>query len=353
MNIKNNIGKSLVAVFWLSIGSGMVLLLLAAVNKKNVQLCQDVVVEVNSVDENKFIDEKDVMYLVKAFSKGKIKGEYVANFNLNEIETKLEENVWIKDAELYFDNLNVLNIHIKVRSPLARIITTENGSFYIDETGMIMPLSDRVSARVPVFTGFPEKKNWDKKDSILISDIGSIAAVINKDPFWEAQISQIDITSDQTFELIPVLGNHVVNLGSAKNMEKKLKKLFIFYKEVLTKSGFDKYEKIDIQYEGQVIGKPKGASPLIIDSIKFRSNVDSILRNTKQAIEIAEKDINPEKPSLKNDVVEKDKINKSKSEIPKSNLNPVKTTQSVFQKKERKKEEEKIPKAVMPKKENK
>lgn len=348
MNIKKTISKIVIMLFWIGIGSGMLLLLVAAVNKKNEELCQDVMVEVNSADENKFIDEKDIKYLVKSISKGNIKGEPVSSFNLNDVESKLEKNVWIKDAELYFDNLSVLNIYVKVRSPFARIITIENGSFYIDEAGIIMPLSDKVSARVPVFTGFPEKNKWDKKDSVLLNDIRTIATYINKDPFWEAQVSQIDITAERSFELIPVLGEHVVNLGTAENIETKLKKLFVFYKEVLTKSGFDKYGRIDLQYAGQIVGKPKGASPVMVDSLKVKVNVDSILNGNK----LISNNTNPEKPSMKNDNVDKANVNKSKSEIPNSNLNLVKATQSVFEKNELKKEEKKTPKAVMPQKEN-
>jgi cell division protein FtsQ len=350
VKFKNVISKILVALLWLSVGSGMLLLLVAAVNKKNALLCSDLIIEVNSEDDNKFIDEKDVMYLVKSFTRGKVQGERISEFDLHAIELMLEKNVWVKDAELYFDNLSVLNVAVKVRSPLARIISTENGSFYIDETGMVMPLSDKVSARVPLFTGFPEKKRWDKKDSVLIDEIKAIANCINNDPFWEAQVSQIVITEARTFEMVPVLGDHIVNIGTANDIEKKLKKLFVFYKEVLAKSGFDKYRVIDLQYAGQVVGKPKGSSPLMVDSVAFRKNVESIIEKEKLLNVIANKNTNPEKPSQNADFVEQKPINKTLSDIPKADPDPVKTTQSVFE--EVKKDDKKIPKAVMPKKEN-
>ncbi len=337
-------------MFWVTIASGMLLLLVAAVNKKNEELCKEVYVDINSVDENKFMDEMDVKYLIKAFTKTDLKGEPVSAFDLNALESMLEKNVWINDAELYFDNLNELNIHIKVRSPLARIITTDNGSFYIDETETIMPLSDKVSARVPVFTGFPEKKNWNRADSNLIGEIKTIALSINKDPFWEAQVSQIDIIDSKTFEMIPVIGDHVVNLGSANNIDKKLKKLFIFYKEVLAKSGFDKYGRIDLQYKDQVIGKPKGASTMILDSMKYQLTFASLIEKENEKKEADIKSTNPEKPIIKSDIVEKKPINISLSDVPKTGPDPVKTTQSVF-KKEELNNENKTPKAVMKKKE--
>ena len=50
-----------------------------------------------------------------------------------------------------------------------------------------LPLSDRLSARVPVFTGFPDKKVYSAKDSLLLTDVKNIATYIKNDPFWMAR----------------------------------------------------------------------------------------------------------------------------------------------------------------------
>src|SRR5205085_10412460 len=160
-----------------------------------------------------------------------IKGELVNSFNLHALETKLKQNVWIQNAELYFDNRDVLHITITEKEPVARIFTTEGQSFYIDSTGAKLPLSDKLSAKVPVFTGFPDKKILSEKDSQLLDDVRITANYILHDPFWMAQAAQIDITPQKNFEMVPVIGNHIVRLGNAENIENKFRRLMIFYQQ--------------------------------------------------------------------------------------------------------------------------
>ncbi len=57
------------------------------------------------------------------------------------------------------------------------------------------------------------------------------------DPFWMAQVAQIDITAERTFEMTPVVGNHLVKLGNGEDMDKKFHRLMVFYKQVLSKTG--------------------------------------------------------------------------------------------------------------------
>ncbi len=83
----------------------------------------------------------------------------------------LEHNTWINEAELYFDNKDVLHVTVTEKEPVARIFTATGNSFYIDSIGRKMPLSDKLSARVPVFTGFPEKKVLSAADSVLLNEV--------------------------------------------------------------------------------------------------------------------------------------------------------------------------------------
>ena len=47
------------------------------------------------------------------------------------MEDLLENNVWIRDAELYFDNKDVLHVTVTEREPVARIFTTEENHFIL------------------------------------------------------------------------------------------------------------------------------------------------------------------------------------------------------------------------------
>jgi cell division protein FtsQ len=277
MNAKAAIRKALFISVWLTIGAGMLTLLIAAIGKKNHGLCRDYSITIKSRQNNFFIDEKDVQKLLVAAMNGNIKGQQVSLFHLHQLEQLLEDNDWVNDAELYFDNHDVLHISITEREPIARIFTIAGNSFYIDSIGRKMPLSDKMSARVPVFTGFPERKIMAGKDNLLLNDVRTMAKFIYNDPFWLALAAQVDITPEKTFEMIPVVGNQIIKLGNGENIDQKLHRLFIFYKQVLSKTGFDKYKVIDVQYAGQVIGSKQPANTKV-DMVQLRKNVEKLLQ---------------------------------------------------------------------------
>jgi cell division protein FtsQ len=353
VNTGKAIRKFLFISVWLMIGGGMVTLLLAAIGKQKKDQCRDYSIIIKTAKQNLFVDEKNVQQLLMAGTGGKIKGQQLSSINLHQLEQLLEDNHWIKDAELYFDNRDVLHITVTEREPIARIFTIEGSSYYIDSSGQRMPLSDKMSARVPVFTGMPEMKRPTKKDDILFGEVKTAAQFIINDPFWMAQVSQIDITpgpstsSGWNFEMIPVVGNHLVKLGDGENIAQKFHRLFVFYNEVLSKAGFEKYKTIDVQYAGQVIGV-KGNSNSKIDLAQLRTNINKLLQQAKQNENdtIAATKMIIEKPTIQIDslTAEKKKVTKPVEKIidRPSSPNPVKSFL--------KPEEKKVPKAVMQKK---
>ncbi|MEO6612289.1 MAG: hypothetical protein ABIT05_06110 [Chitinophagaceae bacterium] len=282
MNAKTTIRKVLFIAVWLCIGGGMFTLLLAAISKKNQGKCRDYSITIKGPRDNFFIDKKDVGQLLINATHGNIKGQPVVSFDLHELESMLEQNTWIDEAELYFDNQDILHITVVEKEPVARVFTLTGNSFYIDSLGRKMPLSDKLSARVPVFTGFPDKKQLSAKDSLLLNDVRVTANYIINDEFWMSQVAQIDITPQRTFEMIPVVGNHLVKLGSGGNIGQKFHRLMIFYQQVLSKTGFDRYKLIDVQYKGQVVASRYTGDPKV-DSIQLRKNVEKLLQQSRNA----------------------------------------------------------------------
>lgn len=264
----------------------MITLLVAAIGKKKRETCSDYQITIKGAQQNFFVDTKDITKLLTAASGGSIKGQHVSNIKMRKLEELLEDNEWIQDAELWFDNKNVLNVIVTEREPVARIFTTAGNTYYIDSAVKRMSLSDKMSARVPVFTNFPEKRVWTRNDSALMQDVKLVAQFVQHNEFWNSQVAQLDIINCGfncwQFEMVPVVGNHTVRLGNAENLEEKFSRLFTFYKQVLSKSGFDKYPVLDVQYKGQVIGlkeKPIGK----VDSVQLRKNVEKLLLQSREA----------------------------------------------------------------------
>jgi cell division protein FtsQ len=209
-----------------------------------------------------------------------------------------------------------------------------------------------MSARVPVFTNFPDKKRLSAKDSLLLHDIKKTAWFILNDPFWMGQVEQIDITDCGfkcwSFEMVPTVGNHFVKLGSGDDIERKFQRLFVFYKQVMSRTGFNKYNFVDVQFAGQVIGSKTKINK--VDSIQLRKNVDKLLKeaqeiqNTIQTNSIEKPQTNPEQQAAPQTPV---------SEPLKTDPNPVKPEPTPVKTEEKKSNTEpkpiKKPKAVMPK----
>lgn len=285
MNTKKTIRKILFVAMWLAIGGGMLTLLIAAMGKQQKELCKDYAVTIEGVQSDFFfLDEAAIVNLLKGNVHGNIKGQPRSAFDLQRLEQLLEGNVWIKDAQLYFDNQSVLHISVEEREPVARLFTAGGRSFYIDESRQTLPLSDNMIAEVPVFTGFPDKRKWTQADSVLLQDITGMAQYISKHPFWEAQVAQIDIVTCGPdcweFEMVPVAGQHLVKLGNGENMENKFRRLLAFYQQMLSRTGMDHYKTIDVRFAGQVVGA-RSENPKI-DSVQARRNVEALIQQASQ-----------------------------------------------------------------------
>ncbi len=281
--------KVIATIIWIMLGMGTIVLLIAAVNKKENEKCMAVEINLTGVQNNYFIDRDDVTLMLEEMNLGKMKGQAINTFNLAAMEMKLEENKWIKNAELFFDNNDVLKINIMEREPVARIFTSKGTSFYIDTSLAILPLSDKFSARLPVFTNFTATdKKLSKADTNLLKDVKNISEYILKDSFWMAQIEQVDITAQQSFEMIPKIGNQLIIFGPSENYKEKFNNLFIFYKYVLSKVGWNKYAKVNLTYKGQVVGVRRGAEDIKTDSLKTIQLMKTLVASAqKQAMDSA------------------------------------------------------------------
>lgn len=258
----------------------MIVLLAAANRRQSERVCKNLAVSVTSDGEHLFIDKADITQQIKSISKGSLINRPISAINLGQLERTLEKHTWIRNAELYFDSRDVLHVIIAERQPIARVFTTGGSSFYIDSSGYRMPLLSRVAVRLPLVTNFTPAKKLSVRDSALLKDVQKIVSFINSDPFWSAQIAQVDITPMRTFELLPVVGSHIIRVGTADDFEAKLSRLFIFYKQVLSKVGMDKYKAIDVQFKGQVIGM-RSTETAAIDSVLLQQNIAALIQRSK------------------------------------------------------------------------
>ncbi len=272
--------KRWINIGWVALGAVTLVLLGAGVYKKNHKACTGIEVAFDGEGANFFIDEKGVAAILK--SNGITEGMEIDKINLRALEGVLKNDQWIANAELFLDNKQVLKVLVQEKEPVARMFTPEGSSFYIDSSCRRLPLSQKLSARIPMFTGFPsDRVVLSKPDSTLLGSAKELAVFIQGDDFWKAQVAQIDITPDG-FEMIPTVGNHIVLLGKDDHFQEKFDRLYSFYKQVWTKVGFEAYEKLDVRFDGQVVATVKGAKTrAIVDSAKAIQAMENLVAQDK------------------------------------------------------------------------
>lgn len=241
--------KIFINTVWVLSLIGVLVLLGASIRQKKNKRIQGVVVEIKGAEKHMFIDEQDVLNIIN--ESAPVIGRPLRGVKLRKLEHLVEKNPWVNNAEMFFDNQYLLQVNIVEKEPIARVFETNGQSYYLDTAMNKLPLSNKLSARVPVFTGFPSTK---KIDTALVQSVIQLATLVNADSFLTAQIAQIDIIPNRQFEMIPVIGDHLIAFGDVADAADKLNRLKAFYQAAWLQHGLNTYKVISLKYKGQVVG---------------------------------------------------------------------------------------------------
>jgi cell division protein FtsQ len=198
-----------------------------------------------------------------------IRQQQLGKLDIYKMEHILTANPWIEDVQVYVSNDRQLHVSVTQRIPQLRVFERNGNSYYLDSSQHILPLSDNYTHYALLFLNVPELKD-DSMSTVLKSKMLYLTHAIRGNSFWNAQLSQININNGMEFELIPVLGNQKILLGDTDRLQEKLNGLFAFYRNVLNKIGWDKYEVLDLRFKDQVIASP---------SLPWKAPVDRALTN--------------------------------------------------------------------------
>lgn len=213
-----------------------------------------------------FLTTNDLKEIV-AVKYGDIISKPVGSINMAVLEKCVVSNPFVAEARVFSTIDGKLHVEASQRSPVLRVMNAFNESYYIDDKGFMMPVSDKYTARVPVANGYlyqreaeryvrtySEKELADSSKTISrVSQVFAVAKFIHDDPFWSSQIEQLYVDAQGDIELIPRVGDHTVILGDAGYLSEKFAKLRVFYTEGLNKTGWNKYSLINLKYQDQVV----------------------------------------------------------------------------------------------------
>ncbi|HVZ26558.1 MAG TPA: hypothetical protein VG842_10905 [Sediminibacterium sp.] len=266
---------------WTLAAIGTIVLLGSAMQQKKRRPFREMHIEIEGTEQALFVDEKDIRDILTA--EGATVGNAIGLLPLRKMETEVEQNPWVKNAEMYLDNNQVLQVRIEEREPVARVFTLGGSSFYLDSAANRLPLREGVTARVPVFTGFPsDREKLAGPDSALLKDMVKMGQFILADSFWMAQVGEVHIHPEKGFEITPEIGNQLVILGSAENLPAKFDKLYTFYKKAWMLKGINTYQQLDLRFQNQLVARQEISENKGIDSIRLENRPALIPADSSQ-----------------------------------------------------------------------
>jgi len=245
-------------MIWTLVTVSIIGVLWLAMNRKSNASIQKIAVEIHDLkDKKNIISKKGVLSKCRKHLGYDIDNSKIQEIDIRALEDMLNGDRRIKNSEVYFDNNDVLHISIDQRQPIVRV-QNDDTAYYLDSEGEAIPLVKGAAVRVPIATGnigkYEKAKIFSEKSSRL-KDVFVMAKFIYEDDFLASLVEQIDVDQNGEFLLIPKVGKQELVFGKAEMIKDRFENLKIFYKEGMPKVGWRKFDKLVLNWEGQVLGR--------------------------------------------------------------------------------------------------
>lgn len=214
----------------------------------------DVRVEIRDQNGDFFTDQLEVLNLLNGQNTDYVLGLSVKDLDLKLLESRVEAHPFVKDAQIFRDVKGNLKVNIQQAQPIARIFDSQGDDQYIDMDGTLLPTTGRHTARVPVVE-LERSFSWEQNigETEYGADILSLLHYIHADEFWRAQIAQIIVRKDGELTLLPQVTKQEIRFGMPVELEKKFRKLKVFYKRILPNKGWNTYSLVNLKFENQIV----------------------------------------------------------------------------------------------------
>lgn len=211
---------------------------------RNEPKCNKITIEVVDADKADFVTEENIRQLLV---KNKInpQGQRLSSINIAQIKQAVDKHQFVLSSVCYTKPNGELCIEVTQKLPMFRIMPDEGEGYYIDINGDKIP-HVQYPADVIVVTG---NINY----SAIKKPVTELGGIISNDEFWNDMIEQVNVTSDGKWEFVPRLGNSIVALGPPQELELKLSHLKTFFEKVIPQVGWNKYKRISVEYDNQVV----------------------------------------------------------------------------------------------------
>ena len=231
---------------------------------EKASVCTKVTIDIQDEATNGFINTQEIKHRLEADKLYPL-DKPMRYVDARKIEERLKSSPFVKTAECFKTQDGHVCILLTQRMPVVRIKAVQGDDYYLDDHDCIMPNSHYTSDLI-IATGYISK--W-----FAMNYISPMSKAIMDDNLWKNQIVQINVLPDRSIELVPRVGDQIVQIGRLPEskykeertklvgefMDRKLQRLETFYKYGLSQAGWNKYSYINLEFDNQIICKKKKA----------------------------------------------------------------------------------------------
>ena len=164
--------------------------------------------------------------------------------DLNKLEKSVSSHQMIQKADVFVSVDGVLKAVVEQKTPIGRVFD-QTGSFYIDNEGNKMPLSENYTARVPLLSGEITAVKKEKLSEVL--------EMIAEDDFLKKNIIGVQVLSNGGLIMANRNYDYQIDFGRTINIERKFKNYKAFFQKAVLDSTLDQYRRINLKFTKQVV----------------------------------------------------------------------------------------------------
>jgi len=258
--------KILLITLWIAIAAGVVVIMSFANDTHEVKQCRGITCRIDYRGGQPLMSGNDLIAEINR-KFGKLQSVTIGEVDIAGIASLVKKNPYLENTDVLVTIEGDILIRADQCIPMIRYYSSAGYPHYIDKNGRIMPVNPAYPYKILIASGQIESPLKDGKSIFAISDsnhvlkaklknlydIHLLAGIINTDSTLKALIEQVYVTSSGKIQLVTKAGSHIVYMGDTTDAAEKLENLKYFYKHGLVKTGWNKYQKVNLEYKNQIV----------------------------------------------------------------------------------------------------
>jgi len=258
--------KILLIILWIAIAGGVVVMMSFANTTHQEKKCRGINCSIDFRGAQPLMSSADLVSEInKKFGKAQTKS--IGEIDLAGISSFIRNNPYLENTDVLLTVEGDILLKADQCIPLIRYFTPDGRQHYIDLKGRIMPVNPAYPYKALIATGeiasplkngknifsVPDTNHLLRNQLRSLYDLHHLAKIITDDSTLNALIEQVYIAPSGKIQLATKAGSHLVIFGDTTDAAEKFENLKCFYKNGLVKTGWNKYDKINLEYKNQIV----------------------------------------------------------------------------------------------------